>query len=151
MGKRVDFSARTVISPDPNLDVDELGVPQEIAMVLTIPEIVNRINIAELTTKVILGPGRPDGAKSLIREDGNVVHLELCENRDRIRLQHGWTVERYMKNGDYVIFNRQPSLHKFSMQAFRVRIMPFQTFRLNPNSVTPFNADFISFRSITLN
>ena len=44
MGKRVDYSARSVVSPDPNLALDQLGVPRTIAMTTTFPEIVNRYN-----------------------------------------------------------------------------------------------------------
>lgn len=142
MGKRVDFSARSVISPDPLLDLDELGVPEEVALTLTVSEIVNRVNFAALTARVLKGPGRIDGARCIIREDGTIVHLELVEHRDRIRLQHGWVVERYLKDGEWVLFNRQPSLHKMSMMALKVRVMKGQTFRLSVCAVTPFNADF---------
>ena len=63
-GKRVDFSARTVISPDPNLDLNEVGVPQAIAMRLSMPEKVTAWNIEEMRKLIINGPETfpgPDG------------------------------------------------------------------------------------------
>ncbi|RYR37877.1 hypothetical protein Ahy_A09g042792 [Arachis hypogaea] len=90
MGKRVDFSARTVITPDPNINIDELGVPWSIALNLSHPE----------------------------------------------------TVERHLMDGDLVLLNRQPSLHKMSIMGHRIKIMPYSTFRLNLSATKPYNADF---------
>ncbi len=70
MGKRVEFSARTVVSPDPNLSVDELGVPMSIALNLTFPEVVTPLNIDKLKKLVINGPTEWPGAKNVIRNDG---------------------------------------------------------------------------------
>ena len=143
MGKRVDFSARSVISPDPNLQVDELGVPLSIAMNLTFPEVVTQYNIAELKKLVQNGPTKYPGAKMIKYNDGKtVIDLRYCKNRTDEHLENGFIVERHMRNGDYVIFNRQPSLHKMSMMGHRVHILPYSTFRLNLSVTTPYNADF---------
>ncbi|KAF2859324.1 putative DNA-dependent RNA polymerase II largest subunit [Piedraia hortae CBS 480.64] len=139
MGKRVDFSARTVITGDPNLSLDEVGVPQSIARELTFPEKVNAYNIHKLQELVRAGPSMQDGAKYVIRDDGTRIDLKLSKE---IQIQYGWTVERHLQDGDYIIFNRQPSLHKESMMAHRVRIMPYSTFRLNLSVTSPYNADF---------
>ena len=145
MGKRVDFSARTVITGDPNLALDELGVPWGIALNLTFPEMVTPHNIERLRILVENGPHPPPGqtgARYIIRDDGVRVDLRyLRSERDR-HLQPGYTVERHMVNGDVVIFNRQPSLHKMSMMGHRVRILPYSTFRLNLSVTSPYNADF---------
>lgn len=142
MGKRVDFSARSVISPDPNLEVDELGVPQSIARNLTFPEVVNKLNIERLKQLVANGPDCWPGAKMLILTDGTRKDLKYVKNRTDLHLSYGDIVERHTYNGDYVIFNRQPSLHKMSMMGHRVRVLPYSTFRLNLSVTTPYNADF---------
>ena len=145
MGKRVDFSARSVITPDPNISIEELGVPLKIAMNLTFPEIVNDITIEELQKLVKAGPHLYPGAKYVIKtaEDSRKIRLQNV-NREQIaaNLEHGDIVERHLRDGDYVMFNRQPSLHKMSMMAHKIKVMPYDTFRLNV-CVTPcFNADF---------
>ena len=143
MGKRVDFSARSVISPDPNLDVDELGVPLSIAMNLTFPETVTDLNIDKLRKLVNNGPEKWPGAKRIISSDGKtIIDLRYCKNTTDEHLETGYVVERHMQNGDFVIFNRQPSLHKMSMMGHRVHILPYSTFRLNLSVTTPYNADF---------
>eukprot|EP00890_Picochlorum_soloecismus_P003544 jgi/Picsp_1/4190/NSC_01699-R1_protein len=145
MGKRVDFSARTVITGDPNLALDELGVPWAIALNLTFPEVVTPHNMDKLRKLVENGPHPPPGetgARFIVRDDGSRLDLRfLRSDRDRF-LQPGYIVERHMVNGDVVIFNRQPSLHKMSMMGHRVRILPYSTFRLNLSVTSPYNADF---------
>lgn len=143
MGKRVDFSARSVITPDPNISIDELGVPLRIAMNLTFPEIVNGYNVKRLQDMVDNGPDVYPGAKFVRRvDDGRTIGLHGSIPRGAVVLAHGDIVDRHLVNGDYVLFNRQPSLHKMSMMAHRVRVMPFDTFRLNV-CVTPcYNADY---------
>lgn len=143
MGKRVDFSARSVITPDPNISIDELGVPEKVAMNLTVPEIVNRFNIDELQKFVINGPHVFPGAKCIRRAKDKFRTVILKHvDRSTIVLEEGDVVDRHMKNGDYVLFNRQPSLHKMSMMGHRIRVMPYDTFRLNV-CVTPcYNADY---------
>ena len=140
MGKRVNYSARSVISPDPNIDIDELGVPLKIAMNMTYPEIVNVYNKKFLIKLVENGPDTHPGAKYIIKKNG--VRLDLRYVQKNIKLEYGDIVERHIINGDIVLFNRQPSLHKMSMMGHRVRVMPYSTFRLNVCVTTPYNADF---------
>ena len=142
MGKRVDFSARTVITGDPNLDLDEVGVPRSIARTLTFPETVNAYNIHKLTQLVRNGPNEHPGAKYIIRENGERIDLRQAKNAKDMTLQSGWKVERHIVDGDLIIFNRQPSLHKESMMGHRVKVMPYSTFRLNLSVTSPYNADF---------
>ncbi|KAG2023660.1 RNA polymerase II large subunit [Coprinopsis cinerea AmutBmut pab1-1] len=141
MGKRVDFSARTVITGDPNLELDEVGVPKSIAMNLTYPERVTPYNIAYLQELVRNGPTTYPGARYVVRDTGERIDLRYNKRADAF-LQLGWIVERHLKDGDYVLFNRQPSLHKMSMMSHRVRLMPYSTFRLNLSVTPPYNADF---------
>jgi DNA-directed RNA polymerase beta' subunit len=141
MGKRVDFSARSVITPDANIDVDELGVPEEIATNLTKPEIVTAYNRDRLMMYVRNGTKYP-GAKSVfIKEEKRMISLRYV-NPDMIDLHEGDVVHRHMIDGDYVLFNRQPSLHKGSMECHRVKVLPYSTFRLNVSATKPYNADF---------
>ncbi|KII94419.1 hypothetical protein PLICRDRAFT_36689 [Plicaturopsis crispa FD-325 SS-3] len=141
MGKRVDFSARTVITGDPNLELDEVGVPRSIAMNLTFPERVTPYNIAYLQELVRNGPTAYPGARYVVRDTGERIDLRYNKRADAF-LQYGWVVERHLKDGDFVLFNRQPSLHKMSMMSHRVKLMPYSTFRLNLSVTPPYNADF---------
>ena len=142
MGKRVDFSARSVISPDANLNIEELGVPLHIAMNLTYPEIVNKYNIDKLYEYVRNGAKTYPGAKNYKKlEDGKTRSLE-CMDTSKIVLNYGDIVNRHLMDGDIVLFNRQPSLHKMSMMAHSIRVMPELSFRLNINDCEPYNADF---------
>ncbi|KAG9310372.1 DNA-directed RNA polymerase II, subunit 1 [Chiua virens] len=141
MGKRVDFSARTVITGDPNLELDEVGVPRSIAMNLTYPERVTPYNIAYLQELVRNGPSTYPGARYVVRDTGERIDLRYNKRADAF-LQYGWIVERHLKDGDFVLFNRQPSLHKMSMMSHRVKLMPYSTFRLNLSVTPPYNADF---------
>ncbi|KAJ4477824.1 beta and beta-prime subunits of DNA dependent RNA-polymerase [Lentinula edodes] len=141
MGKRVDFSARTVITGDPNLELDEVGVPRSIAMNLTFPERVTPYNITYLQELVRNGPTTYPGARYVVRDTGERIDLRYNKRADAF-LQYGWVVERHLKDGDFVLFNRQPSLHKMSMMSHRVRLMPYSTFRLNLSVTPPYNADF---------
>ncbi|KAF9923536.1 hypothetical protein KVV02_002857 [Mortierella alpina] len=140
MGKRVDFSARTVITGDPNLSIDEVGVPRSIARTLTYPELVTPYNIDKLQELVRNGPTEHPGAVYVIRDDGQ--RIDLRWNKREVPLQLGWKVERHINDGDVVIFNRQPSLHKMSMMGHKIRVMPYSTFRLNLSVTSPYNADF---------
>ncbi|KAF2205301.1 DNA-directed RNA polymerase II subunit [Delitschia confertaspora ATCC 74209] len=142
MGKRVDFSARTVITGDPNLSLDEVGVPRSIARRLTYPETVTKFNIGKLTNLVRNGPNNHPGANYVIKTDGSRIDLKHNKRLEELRLQYGWKVERHIDDNDVIIFNRQPSLHKESMMGHRVRVMPFSTFRLNLSVTSPYNADF---------
>jgi len=142
MGKRVDFSARSVITPDANIDVDELGVPEEIAMNLTFPEVVTVYNRDRLMTYIRNGPSKYPGAKSVfLKDDQRPISLKYV-NPEIIDLKDGDVVHRHLVDGDVVLFNRQPSLHKGSMECHRVRVLPYSTFRLNVSATKPYNADF---------
>jgi len=143
-GKRVDFSSRTVISPDPNLDLSEVGVPETVAMRLTIPEIVTEWNIERMRKLVINGPGQFPGVNYIMRPDGVKIRLDFVEDRSTIAetLEIGYLVERHLSDGDIVMFNRQPSLHQMSIMAHYVRVLPGKTFRLHPSVCPPYNADF---------
>jgi len=142
MGKRVDFSARTVITGDPNLSLDQVGVPRSIARTLTYPEVVTKFNISKLTSLVRNGPNQHPGANYVIKSDGVRLDLKHNKNLDDLRLQYGWKVERHIDDDDVIIFNRQPSLHKESMMGHRVKVMPYSTFRMNLSVTSPYNADF---------
>jgi len=143
-GKRVDFSSRTVISPDPNLDLAEVGVPESIAKKLTIPEIVTEWNIEKLKKLVINGPDTWPGVNYIVRPDGVKIRLDFVEDRSIIAdsLEAGYLIERHLLDGDIVLFNRQPSLHQMSIMGHHVRVLPGKTFRLHPSVCPPYNADF---------
>src|SRR6266540_48873 len=143
-GKRVDFSARTVVSPDPNLDINEVGVPLDVASRLTIPEKVTGHNIEEMKRLIDNGPDNYPGALYIVRPDGRRVRLEFVTDRKVVgeAIQPGFIVERHLRDGDIVLFNRQPSLHRMSIMAHSVRVLPYKTFRLNPTVCPPYNADF---------
>jgi DNA-directed RNA polymerase III subunit RPC1 len=142
-GKRVDFSGRTVISPDPNLKIDQVGVPELVAKVMTYPERVNNHNIERLRKAVLNGMEQHPGANMVRTESGMVLALGFA-NRENVasRLAVGDVVERHMHDDDIVLFNRQPSLHKMSIMSHRVKVMPWRTFRFNECACTPYNADF---------
>ena len=143
IGKRVNYSARTVISPDPRLKLNEVGVPEEIAKKLTVPESVTENNIEYLKGIVKNGPLIYPGANYIITKNGSkksiskeVLELLLEE------IEPGFKVERHLLDGDSVMFNRQPSLHKLSMMGHVVKVLPIKTFALNPGVCKPYNADF---------
>ena len=141
-GKRVEFSARSVITPDPNLSVAELGVPLEIAMNLTIPERVTPYNLDKLYKLIQNGADKWPGAKTIVRKDGRMISLKHV-NTAEIVLYDGDVVNRHLLDQDIVLFNRQPTLHKMSMMAHRVKVLPYKTFRLNVLVTRPYNADFV--------
>ncbi|MCY3853838.1 MAG: DNA-directed RNA polymerase subunit A' [Thaumarchaeota archaeon] len=143
-GKRVDFSSRTVISPDPNLDLSEVGIPETVAMKLTIPEVVTDWNMNRMKKIIINGPNKFPGVNYIVRPDGVKIRLDFVEDRSIIakNLEVGYLVERHLSDGDIVMFNRQPSLHQMSIMAHHVRVLPGKTFRLHPSVCPPYNADF---------
>lgn len=141
-GKRVNYSARSVVSPDPIMDIDLVGVPQDLAMRLSVPIKVADFNIDVLTKCVRNGADHPQGAACIVLEDQTVIDLKLMKDTSHIVLNVGWTVERYLQNDDWVMFNRQPSLHKMSIMAHKVKIIPGKSFRLSLCNTTPYNADF---------
>ncbi len=142
-GKRTNFSARTVISPDPMLDLNEVGVPKIMAMKLTIPERVNDWNIKYLKGFVERGPENYPGANYIARSDGKKKKV-TDETKEQLleEIQLGYVIERHLMDGDIAIFNRQPSLHRMSMMCHKVRVLPGKTLRMNPTVCHPYNADF---------
>jgi DNA-directed RNA polymerase beta' subunit len=149
MGKRVDFSGRTVVDVDPNISIDEYGVPEKIAMNLTIPETVTRYNKTRLYKYVRNGPHIHPGARQIIKmnyDENGIAHQENIFlqhiDRESIILEEGDIVDRHLIDGDIGLFNRQPSLHRMSMMAHKVKVMPGKTFRLNVYVTPAYNADF---------
>jgi DNA-directed RNA polymerase II subunit RPB1 len=140
-GKRVEFSARSVITPDPNLSIQELGVPLEIATNLTFPERVTAFNRDKLYKLIQNGADTYPGAKTIVRSDGRMISLKHVNTKE-IVLYNGDIVNRHLLDDDIVLFNRQPTLHKMSMMAHRVKVLPYKTFRLNVLVTRPYNADF---------
>ena len=182
MGKRCDYTSRTVIGPEPTLKINELGVPQYIANILTKPVRITSFNIDNLQEKVNKGI-----IKTLIKDNNTVIDIEryrlgtkliyddtvirdgkeykiknpkefVLEKNDSIirngknveniginrqyKLQIKWIVNHPLENDDYVLLNRQPTLHKASMLSMKIKIMPYKTFRMNLSITKPFNADF---------
>ncbi|MFT4249920.1 MAG: DNA-directed RNA polymerase subunit A' [Candidatus Woesearchaeota archaeon] len=142
-GKRTNFSARTVVSPDPKIELNEVGIPQEVAMKLTVPERVTEWNMNYLKRFINQGPKKYPGSNYIIRPDGKKMKI-TDETQEMLleEIQPGFVVERHLLDGDITLFNRQPSLHKMSMMAHRVRVLPGKTFRLHPAVCAPYNADF---------
>jgi DNA-directed RNA polymerase beta' subunit len=140
-GKRVEFSARSVITPDPNISIAELGVPEKIAMNLTRPERVTEFNLKRLYKFVQNGPDKFPGAKTIRRADGRIISLRHVKTGE-ISLHYGDIVNRHLMDGDIVLFNRQPTLHRMSMMAHKVKVLKYKTFRLNVSVTAPYNADF---------
>tara|TARA_B100001123_G_scaffold425039_1_gene537355 strand:+ start:438 stop:2477 length:2040 start_codon:yes stop_codon:yes gene_type:complete len=142
MGKRVDFSARSVITPDPNIKIKELGVPLKIAKTITFPICVNSRNKEYLTKLVRNGPNIHPGANVLERTSGENISLKYVD-RESLHLQNGMIVHRHLVDGDPVLFNRQPTLHRMSMMCHTAKIMKVgSTFRMNVADTKPYNADF---------
>ncbi len=141
-GKRVNYSGRTVISPDPFLGINEIGVPYEIAKVVTVAEIANDINMNKLKKLIQQGDEYP-GANYVVRPDGKKKKI-TDELKEEIisELVPGYVVERHLQDGDVVLFNRHPSLHRGSLMSHFARILPGRTFRLHPAACFPYNADF---------
>ncbi len=141
-GKRVNYAGRTVISPDPFLKINEVGVPYEIAKIVTVAEMVNDINKKKLLKLIESGENYP-GANYVIRPDGKRKKI-APELKEEIiaEISPGYIVERHLQDGDIVLFNRHPSLHRGSLMAHFVKVLPGKTFRMHPAVCTPYNADF---------
>ena len=135
MGKRCDFTGRSVITGDDCLGMNEVGIPKSMAKTLTIPIKVTDYNKAELN-KLLL----TDAVRFVVRPNNSRIDMS-CMNRSNVQIDVGWVVERSLQDGDNVCFNRQPSLHKMSFMAHEVRVMPYSTLRMNLSCTTPYNAD----------
>nr|OQO30304.1 hypothetical protein B0A51_03130 [Rachicladosporium sp. CCFEE 5018] len=156
MGKRVNFAARTVISPDPNIETNEIGVPPVFAVKLTFPEPVTVYNVEELQEAVRNGPHVWPGAIAIESETGQVTNLDRKNPEERTALANQLLapsatnrgtrpkkVHRHLNNGDIVIMNRQPTLHKPSMMCHRARVLPGEkTLRMHYANCNTYNADF---------
>jgi len=138
-GKRVNFAARSTVTPDPFIRISEVGIPKKIADELTVPERVTEWNKKELQKMI----KETDKAVYAIRPDETKKRIDET-NREEIaeEIDVGFRIERKLQDGDIVLFNRQPSLHRLSMLAHSVRVMPGKTFRINPIVCKPYNADF---------
>ncbi|VFQ87992.1 unnamed protein product [Cuscuta campestris] len=142
-GKRVEYTGRTVISPDPNLKITELAIPIFMAQILTFPERVSKHNIEKLRKCVRNGPHKYPGAKYIVHPDGTEMSLMYSSRkRQADELKYGYIVVRHLEDGDAVLFNRQPSLHRMSIMCHRARVMPWRTLRFNESVCNPYNADF---------
>ena len=140
-GKRVNFSARTVISPDPNISISEVGIAKEVAEEMTVPVKVTSWNIENC--KNYINSDVYPKAEYVVRPDGKRIRVAPSAREEILAtLSPGSIVERQLINGDVVLFNRQPSLHRISIMCHSVRVMPGRTFRLNPVVCPPYNADF---------
>ncbi|KAI1858696.1 uncharacterized protein JN550_012528 [Neoarthrinium moseri] len=157
MGKRVNYAARSVISPDPNIETSEIGVPPVFAKKLTYPEPVTSHNFREMQQAVINGPDKWPGAAAIENENGQIINLRKKSQEDRVALANqllapsshkqsgtrGKKVHRHLGNGDVVLMNRQPTLHKPSIMGHRVRVLPGEkTIRMHYANCNTYNADF---------
>lgn len=157
MGKRVNFAARSVISPDPNIETNEIGVPLVFAKKLTYPEPVTNHNFYELKEAVLNGTEKWPGAAAIENENGQVINLRTKNFEERQALANqllapssisvtgarSKKVHRHLNNGDVVLMNRQPTLHKPSIMAHRARILPGEkTIRMHYANCHTYNADF---------
>ena len=141
-GKRVNYAGRTVISPDPFLKINEVGIPYEIAKIITVAETVNDLNIKKLIKLIEKGEDYP-GANYIMRPDGKRKKISQELKEEIIaEISQGYIVERHLQDGDIVLFNRHPSLHRGSLMAHFVKVLPGRTFRMHPAVCTPYNADF---------
>jgi len=142
-GKRVNFAARTVISPDPEIAFNVVGVPIAIANELTVPERVTEWNLVKFKEFVNRGPKNYPGANYVIRPDGKKKKI-TDETKEQLleELAPGYIIERHIMDNDVAVFNRQPSLHRMSIMCHKIKILPYKSFRLNPAVCTPYAGDF---------
>ncbi len=157
MGKRVNYAARSVISPDPNIETNEIGVPPVFARKLTYPEPVTSHNFKEMQQAVINGIEKWPGAAAIENENGQIINLRNKSPEERVSLANqllaptnsnisdtrNKKVHRHLSNGDVVLMNRQPTLHKPSIMGHRVRVLPGEkTIRMHYANCNTYNADF---------
>ena len=142
-GKRVDYAARTVISPDPEANFNEVGVPKSVAMELTVPERVTEWNIDWLKGLIKNGPHVYPGANYIVTLENKRKRI-TDETKEQLQeeLKIGYKIDRHLLDGDIAVFNRQPSLHRMSIMCHKIRVLLGRSFRLNPSVCDPYNADF---------
>jgi DNA-directed RNA polymerase beta' subunit len=138
-GKRCNSTARAIITPNPSLDVDQIGCPMAVAQTLSRMVRVTRRNLKDMV-KLVRSTLYPQ-AVALHRPDGRMLDLNHCDRSTAV-VRVGWMVERNLMNGDRVIMNRQPSLHRLNVLGFRIWVHKWKTFMLNPSVAPPFAADF---------
>ena len=141
MGKRVDFTGRTVITGDSYINLDELGIPKIISKKLTIPTIVHKFNIERMSS-LVDSISKDLKANTILKGYNKKIDLRYKSATSIILLKYGFIIEKHLEDGDVLILNRQPSLHKMSMMGHKIKILPYLTFRLNLSVTTPYNADF---------
>lgn len=138
MGKRVNFAARSVITPDIYIKPDEVGVPELFAEELTVPEKVTTYNIENMRHLV----KDTDLVKYVIKKGGGRKKvLDAVKESIAAELETGDIIERGLRDGDTVLFNRYPSLHRLSIMAHKVKIVEGKTIRMHPTTCKPYNAD----------
>ncbi len=138
-GKRVNHAARSTITPDPFISINEVGVPKEIADDLTVPELVTEWNQKEIIKMI----KDSENVKYFVRLNGARKKVSDATKKEIMEeIEPGCKIERTLQNGDIILFNRQPSLHRLSMMAHKARVMPGKTFKMNPITCKPYNADF---------
>lgn len=163
MGKRVNYACRSVISPDPYIETNEIGIPPVFAKKLTYPEPVTAHNIRQMRECVINGPDNWPGATHVQNEDGGLVALGVFDKDGRTAIanqlltpsrdqghnssflfsQTNKKVYRHLRNGDFLLLNRQPTLHKPSIMAHTARVLPGEkTIRMHYANCNTYNADF---------
>ena len=147
---RTDFSARTVVGIDMVKNIWTLGIPKCRMKILTQPIRVTDLNIRLLQEKIMRGAHAERGANTLIQPQDSqaprIISLVLMTEDQRCALaaslRVGWIVEKHLEEGDWVWFNRQPTLHRMNMMAFQIYPVPGLTFRLPLPCTRPFNADY---------
>ena len=154
--KYVESVGYSTVSPDPNLSIDEVGVPMKICKEVTYPRMVTEKNMTEMKGYVQNAFDQKYPAAVYIHWDGfaNIQpSLKLTSalvkgkseewketKLDMIR--PGVVLHLHLMEGDICLFNRAPSLHRQSIMAFRVRPVEAKTLSFNPTVCIPFNADY---------
>ena len=144
MGKRVNQYGRTVISPDPLLKTNEVYIPVVIAKNLTYPEIVTPYNIEKLTLRVQNGSNTYPGA-NCVTTIKNGYYKTIILDKNIVELQYGDEVHRHLEDGDIILINRQPTLHKYGIMAHYIKVVDdenMNTIRINPSVCKGYGADF---------
>jgi len=142
MGKRVFNAARSVITGDNYLQIDEVGIPLATAKTLHIPEIVNATNRAELMLYFRNGRDIYPGCTAIKKKGSDNMYSVEFFDKNYV-LQDGDTIFRDLIDGDYVLMNRPPSLLFSNISGHRVKVMDKGlTFRINVSACNCYNADF---------
>jgi DNA-directed RNA polymerase II subunit RPB1 len=142
-GKRFQHGGRSVISGDNFIDIDEVGIPIQIAKVLQVPEVVRPYNIERLMTFFLNKDTVYPGCSKLVKGDTGATY-HIASMKSNIRLEYGDTLYRDLIDGDNVAMNRAPSLLYSAISGHRVRILGNgDTFRLSVNVAdTLYGGDF---------